>query len=124
MQTQEIMTEQVVTINGWATVAEAVMLMKYIGLSSLVVSPVDESDTYGIISKTDIVYKVIATGKNLQTVQVKEIMTKPCITVSPELEVKYTARLFANTNIRHALVVEGDLLGIVSISDIFNSQSG
>ena len=120
MQTREIMTGKVVTINGWATVAEAMMLMKYIGLSSLVVNPVDDLDTYGIITKTDIVYKVIAFGDDPQTIQVKKIMTKPCIMVNPELEVKYTARLFANTNVRHALVVEGDLLGIVSMSDIFN----
>ena len=120
MQTQEIMTEQVVTINGWATVAEAIMLMKYIGLSSLVVNPADDSDTYGIVTKTDIVYKVMAFEENPQTIQVKEIVTKPCIVVAPELEVKYTARLFANTNVSHALVMKERLLGIVSLSDIFN----
>ena len=119
MQTQEIMTQQVVTINGWATVAEAIMLMKYIGLSSLVVNPTHNSDTYGIVTKTDIVYKVMAFENDPQTV-VTEIMTKPCIVVAPELEVEYTARLFANTNVRHALVMKERLLGIVSLSDIFN----
>ena len=47
-------------------------------------------------------------------------MTKPCITVNPDLGVEYVARLFANTKIRRAPVVEGELLGIISISDILN----
>ncbi|MEL7508359.1 MAG: CP12 domain-containing protein, partial [Cyanobacteria bacterium J06554_1] len=44
--------------------------------------------------------------------------TKPCIVVSPDLGVEYVARLFANTKIRRAPVVQGRLLGVISISDI------
>ena len=113
------MTEQVVTVNGWATVAEAIMLMKYINISCLVVNPANDSDNYGIITKTDVVYKVIASGGNPQTVRVDEIMTKPCITIDPGLEVKHTAQLFAKNNLRYALVVKEELLGIVSLRDIF-----
>ena len=50
--------------------------------------------------------------------RVYEIMTKPCITVNPDLGVEYVARLFANTRIRRAPVIEGKLQGIISISDI------
>ena len=60
MKAQEIMTENVVTIRGSATVAEAVELMKKNNLRSLIVEPRTESDPHGIVSETDIVYQVAA----------------------------------------------------------------
>jgi CBS domain-containing protein len=45
-------------------------------------------------------------------------MTKPCITVKPDMTVENVARLFATSHIHRAPVVKDELLGIVSISDI------
>ncbi len=118
MKAEDIMTKDVVTIRGAATVAEAVGLMKEKGLRALVVDRRYDHDAYGIVTETDIVYKVIAYGKDPKQVQVYEIMTKPCIVVNPDLSVEYVARLFANTGIRRAPVIQGKLLGIISITDI------
>ena len=104
MKAEDIMTTEVVTIRGSATVAEAVDLMKYKGLRSLIVEPRTENYPYGMVSETDIVYKVAAHGKDSKQLRVYEIMTKPCIVVNPELGVEYVARLFANTRIRRAPV--------------------
>ena len=122
MQAQEIMTKNVITISGSATVAEAVKLMKDKGLRALIVERRSEGDPYGILSETDIVYKVAAFGHDPKKMRVYEIMTKPCITVNPDLGVEYVARLFANTRVRRAPVVKGELLGIISISDILNKS--
>ena len=81
-----------------------------------------DNDPYGMITETDIVYKVAAYGKDPKEMRVYEIMTKPCIVVNPELGVEYVERLFANTHIRRAPVIEGKLLGVVSISDILNKS--
>jgi signal-transduction protein with cAMP-binding, CBS, and nucleotidyltransferase domain len=61
---------------------------------------------------------VAAYGKDPQTVRVYEVMTKPCVVVNPDLGVEYVARLLAQTNIHHAPVIQGDLLGIISTTDI------
>ena len=122
LQVKDIMTEKVITISGSATVSEAVKLMKDKGLRALIVEPRSDRDPYGMVTETDIVYKVAAYGNDPKTLRVFEIMTKPCITVSPDLGVEYAARLFANTRIRRAPVVEGKLLGIVSISDIMHKS--
>lgn len=122
MQAKEIMTQDVVTISGSATVAEAVKLMKDKGLRSLIVERRTFGDPYGIISETDIVYKVAAFGKDPKKMHVYEIMTKPCIVVTPELGVEYVARLFANTRIRRAPVVSDTLLGVISTSDILRKS--
>lgn len=118
MQAKEIMTADVVTISGSATIAEAVQLMKDQGLRALIVDRRNEDDPYGIVTETDVVYKVAAYGHNPKEMRVFEIMTKPCIVVPPDLGVEYVARLFANTKIRRAPVVQGRLLGIISVSDI------
>ena len=55
--------------------------------------------------------------------KVFEIMTKPCITITPNLGVEYVARLFANTKTRRAPVVENGLKGIISISDILKKSN-
>jgi CBS domain-containing protein len=118
MTAQDIMTTAVVNIQGSATVAEAVALMRDKKLRGLVVQPRSAADPYGMVTETDIIYKVAAFGHDPKKVRVYEIMTKPCITIYPEMGIEYVARLFAQTRIRRAPVVKGKLLGMISISDI------
>ncbi|MBD2577019.1 CBS domain-containing protein [Oscillatoria sp. FACHB-1406] len=118
MRAEEIMTREVVTIKGSATVAEAVALMKEKKLRALIIEQRNEIDPYGIVSETDIINKVAAYGHDPKKMRVYEIMTKPCITVDPDLGVEYVARLFGMTRIRRAPVVREKLLGIISVSDI------
>lgn len=122
MTAADIMTTNVVTISGSATVADAVKLMKDKGLRSLIVERRNDQDPYGIISETDIVYKVAAFGKDPKQMHVYEIMTKPCVVVTPSLGVEYVARLFSQVRIRRAPVVEGKLLGVISTSDILRKS--
>ncbi|MGA1622290.1 MAG: CP12 domain-containing protein [Synechocystis sp.] len=118
MNAADIMTKDVISIRGSATVAEAVALMKTHGLRALIVDRRTHEDAYGIVTETDVVYKVAAYGTDPKTVRVYEIMTKPCVVVNPELSVEYVARLFAQTRIRRAPVIKGELLGIISVTDI------
>lgn len=118
MKAQDIMTTDVITIKGSATVAEAVHMMNDLCLRCLIVDRRSSHDAYGMITETDIVYKVIAYGKDPKKVRVHEVMTKPCVVVNPDLEVEYVARLFANTGIRRAPVITDRLLGIISVTDI------
>ena len=122
MTAKDIMTTDVVTISGSATIAEVVKIMKEKGFRALIVEPRSDRDPYGIITETDIVYKVAAYGNDPKKMRVFEIMTKPCITVAPDLGVEYVARLFANTRTRRAPVVKEGLQGIISISDIMHKS--
>ena len=122
LRARDIMTTEVVTISGSATVADAVKVMKDKGLRALIVEPRSDRDPYGIVTETDIVYKVAAYGNDPKKMRVFEIMTKPCITVQPDLGVEYVARLFANTRTRRAPVVKDGLQGIISISDIMHKS--
>ncbi|MDJ0707935.1 MAG: CBS domain-containing protein [Leptolyngbyaceae cyanobacterium MO_188.B28] len=122
MKAEEIMTKEVVTVRGSATVAEAVKLMKDKGLRALIVEPRNETDPYGMVTETDIIYKIAAFGHDPKQKRVYEIMTKPCVVVNPELGVEYVARLFSQSRIRRAPVIKEGLLGVISISDILRKS--
>ncbi len=122
MKAADVMTKDVVTIRGSATVAEAVKLIKQKGLRSLIVDRRSDGDAYGIVTETDIIYKVAAYGIDPKQMRVYEIMTKPCIVVNPDLGVEYVARLFANTGIRRAPVIKDTLLGVISVTDILSKS--
>jgi CBS domain-containing protein len=118
LKASDIMTDEVATIRGSATVAEAVKLMKFKKLRALIVTLRNNQDAYGIVTHSDVINKVVAYGKDAANMRVYEIMTKPCIVINPDLGVEYVARLFALTGIRIAPVIKGQLLGIVSETDI------
>ncbi|MDC0834911.1 hypothetical protein AY599_12545 [Leptolyngbya valderiana BDU 20041] len=118
MKAIEIAQTDVVTVRGSATVAEAVQLMKDKQVRALIVERRSDDDAYGIVTETDVTYKVVAFGKDPKSMRVYEIMSKPCIVVNPNLCIEYVARLFANTRIHFAPVIENKLLGTISVSDI------
>ncbi|MDB9534441.1 CBS domain-containing protein [Dolichospermum planctonicum CS-1226] len=119
----DIMTKDVAMIRSSATAKEAVDLMRSRDWRALIVDRRHEQDAYGIITESDIVYKVISYSKDPNKVRVYEIMTKPCIVVNPELGLEYVARLFANHHLRRAPVISGQLLGIISLTDILARSS-
>ncbi len=120
MRARQIMTQDVATIRDAATVAEAVKLLKLKGLRALIVEPRHSGDAYGIITEMDIVGKVVAYGKDPEDIFVSEVMNKPCIVIPPDLDIEYVARLFANTGVWRAPVIQGELLGIISVTDIIS----
>ena len=123
MKAAEIMTTDVVTINGAATVAQAVLTMREKGIRTLIVNRRHDQDAYGIVTQTDIVEKVVAYGKDPQKMRVYEIMTKPCVVINPDLGVEYVARLLTNIGIHCAPVIQDKLLGIISFTDIINKSN-
>ncbi|PZD70670.1 Inosine-5'-monophosphate dehydrogenase [Acaryochloris thomasi RCC1774] len=116
----EIMTTDVATIPGSARVSDAVNLMRRKGIHTLIVDQSHEQDAYGIVTAFDIVAKVTATGRNPRQVRVYEIMTKPCLVLNPELGVEYAAKLMTSAGIHTAPIIQWNLLGILSVTDILN----
>jgi isocitrate dehydrogenase len=117
----DVMTKHVVDIEPDATVSDAIDKMRQWNVSSLLVRRQDVTDTWGFMSQTDVIEKVIARGLDPDTVRVHEIMTKPVITVPPNCSLQDCAALMTRADIRRVLVFDGqDIVGIVSSSDIFN----
>ncbi len=122
MRAKDLMTNDFDFIAGEATVRAALELMNQRHVHCLIVLPRDEYDGHGIITDRDIVYKVIATGGNLDRAHVHQIMTKPMFFVEPLHDIRAVARLLAAHKLTRAPVVEvGKIIGIVSITDIIRN---
>ena len=122
----KIMTTNVVTIDGSQKVSEAVMLMRKHKISSVVVRPRNEDDTWGIVTESDILAKVVdpghQTSMDIWNTLVHQIMTKPVISTYPEMRVKYAIRLMHKVKVRRLLVMDGNQLkGILTESNILNA---
>lgn len=118
MKVSDIMTQEVVTIRNSATVADAAKLMRQRDVQAVIVQRSYDLDAYGIVTVGDIVGQVIAFGRDPKQMRVYEIMTKPCIVLNPDLGVEYAARLMAQAHLHSAPVIQKELLGIVSMTDI------
>jgi signal-transduction protein with cAMP-binding, CBS, and nucleotidyltransferase domain len=89
--------------------------MKRVEATVLMVEKRDEQDEYGMLSFADIAKQVIAKDRAPERVNAYEIMAKPVISVRPNMNTRYCARLFDTFGINHAPVIENEqVLGIVS----------
>ena len=112
---RDCMRTNVTEVDGRMDVLSALKVMKKEGVTSLIVKRRDENDEHGLVLFSDIAKKVIAKNRAPERVNVYEIMAKPILTVRPDMEIRYCARLFENFGISHAPVVEDDkIIGMVS----------
>jgi predicted transcriptional regulator len=112
---RKVMRTDVTTVNGRIDVLEALRVMKRVQATCLIVDRRHENDEYGLLLFSDIAKEVIAKDRAPERVNVFEIMAKPIISVRPEMDIRYCARLFERFGIGHAPVIEHDkIIGIVS----------
>jgi len=112
---RDCMRTEVTKVDGTMDVLSALNVMKKVGATSLIVDRRDDRDEYGLLLFSDIAKKVIAKDRAPERVNVYEVMAKPVLTVRPDMQIRYCARLFENFDISHAPVVEdGKIVGIVS----------
>ena len=109
------MRTDVTEIDGSLDVLTALKIMKKKGVTSLIVKRRDEKDEYGMLLFSDVAKQILSKNRAPERVNVHEIMAKPVISVRPDMEIRYCARLFENFDISHAPVVEnGKIVGMVS----------
>lgn len=118
----DVMSSPVSTVRGDATVAEAMARMRAEGLTSLLVEARGDDDPPGFLSQTDLVTKVVALGVDPGERLVRDVMSRPVITVPTDTSVQDCALLMRNAQIRRVLVDDGErIVGIVSASDILRA---
>ena len=115
IRVKDVMKTDFGTIDGIATVADALRKMKHLKTAVLIVNKRNENDEYGMVTSGDIARHVLARDRAPDRVNVYEIMNKPVITVHPDMDIRYCSRLFANYNLVRAPVIENNLvIGMVS----------
>ena len=117
---RDLMVDELHTIDGLATVADAMALMKRHGVSSLVVNRRNEDDELGLVVVADIARGVIADNRAPERVNVYEIMSKPLLTLRENMLAKYAVRLLVRFELSRAVVVdhERNAVGMVTLRDL------
>lgn len=108
------------TIRPEASVFEALEQMSRFEVGALAVT--ESGHVRGVISERDYARKVILIGKSSRETQVREIMSSPARTISPEHTVADGLQVMTGRRVRHLPVIDGDrLVGLVSIGDLVQS---
>lgn len=119
VRVRDVMKTEFNLIEGVATVADALRRMRYPDSHVFIVDKRSEDDEFGIVVLADIAKKVLAHDRSPQRVNIYEIMTKPAMSVSPDMDIRYCSRLFHHFGIARAPVCAGGkLVGVVSYTDM------
>ena len=112
---KDVMKTDYGTIDGGATIKEALIEMNRLKTTVLIVNKRSEDDEYGLLLVSDIAEQVLAEDRAPSRVNVYEIMTKPAISVGPDMDIRYCSRLMSSLKLTRILVVKDSaLLGRVS----------
>lgn len=120
LSVRDVMKKDFDLVEGLATVRQALEKMNHVETKCLIVNKRHENDEYGIVVIADIARAVLAKDRSPDRVSIYEVMTKPAVTVHPDMNIKYASALFGRLGLSRAPVVDhdGTVIGIVSYTDM------
>ena len=118
---KDVMQKSVMAVELNANARDCANAMAKKGVSCAVIT--QQGNAVGIVTERDLVSKVMADALDARKVLVRDIMSTPLITVSPDAPLVGAAELMAKYQIRRLVVVDatGALAGIVTTGDIARS---
>ena len=113
---RHVMSKPLITVDGESLAQNAINLMVEKGIGSLVVT--EKNKLLGIVTERDVLRKCCPEASCMK-VKVKEIMSKPLVTVEGQTPLGEAVETMTNRNIRRLLVTErGKIVGIVTQKDL------
>ncbi|WP_440873736.1 CBS domain-containing protein [Thalassotalea sp. PLHSN55] len=109
--------------DGMLTVAEGIQIAKEHNVSALIINKRHDHDEYGMVMLSDIAKHVVAKDRSPERTNLYEIMAKPLLSVSPDMDVRYCARLFEQFGLTCAPVIQNEeVLGMVDYTHMVLAQ--
>ncbi len=119
VRVRDVMNEQFDLVEGMLTVKEALLGMRYPDAKALIINKRNDDDEFGIVLIADIAKQVLAADRSPDRVNLYEIMAKPVLSVAPDMNIRYCARMMQRFGLSLAPVIEnGKVLGLVSYHDL------
>ena len=124
VQVKDVMTTNTYQVaDGMMTVSDGIKLAKEHNVNALIINKRNADDEYGLVLLADIAKEVLAKDRSPSRVNLYEIMAKPLMSVLPEMDVRYCARLFERFSIHLAPVIENkEIIGMVDYTNMVFSQ--
>ena len=109
--------EKFVSVERDTDAQTAARIMRDRGIGSLFVT--NGKEIIGILTDTDMVRRVVATGVDIHKTTAEQIMSAPILTIEQNKTVLDANDLMAQTHIRHLGVTQdGKLVGMISVRDL------
>jgi CBS domain-containing protein len=119
IRVRDVMKPHFDMVDGMDTVAQALEQMQHVDTKSLVVRKRHDDDELGMVVIADIARLVLAKDRAPERVNIYEVMSKPLISVAPDMDIRYCARLFTRFDLSRAPVLDqSEVIGIVSLTDL------
>lgn len=119
IRVREVMKNKFDLVDGKMTIMDALRTMSHVETKSLIVDKRNDDDEYGMLLLSDIAKYVLAKDRSPNRTNVYEIMSKPLLSIDPEMDIRYCARFLERFGLSRAPVVEnGKVIGIVSFTDL------
>jgi len=119
VRVRDVMKANFDMIDGKTTVDDALKTMKHVDTKTLIIDKRHDDDEYGMVLLSDIAKQVLAKDRSPKRVNIYEIMAKPVVSVRPDMDIRYCARMFEQFGLSRAPVLErGKVIGIVSFTDM------
>jgi predicted transcriptional regulator len=119
VRVRDVMKTELDIVDGMLTVTDALKAMKNPETRTLIIDKRHKDDEYGVVMFRDMAKKVLARAKSPNRVNVYEIMSKPVLSVHPDMDIRYCTRLFDRFGLSRAPVLENQkIVGLVSYTDI------
>ena len=119
IRVRDVMKSDFIMMEGINTVKEGINALLREDAHTLLIKKRNEDDEFGIIVLADIAKKILAVDKAPDRVNLYEIMSKPAHGVSPDLDIRYCARLFYRFGLSTAPVIENnEVLGVITYNEI------
>lgn len=119
IRVRDVMKSDFDLFDGMDTVAHVLKNSEHAESKCFIVNRRHDDDEYGIVLLSDIAKYVLARNKSPDRVNIYEIMTKPVISVDPNMDIRYCTRLLENFGLSRVPVVENKkVIGIVGYTDI------
>lgn len=116
-QLRDIMIKKVITIDRDRNAQDAARAMADHEIGSLVI--VSDGRPIGIVTERDLVRKVCTKDVVSSKIPLTDIMSSPVISAEPDTPIEIAVQRMFNSKIRRLIIVEdGNLVGIVTVSDL------
>ncbi len=114
---REVMTSPPIELDEENTADVAAQVMERFKISSVIV--VGRGGPVGIVTKRDLIEKVMAKNRLPSDVKLKEIMSSPLVTIEPSASLEDAVRLMNRLGISRLVVsYKGNVQGVLSLKDV------
>jgi len=121
LKVEDVMVEEVITVEADVPVMEAVKLMNVHEIGCLIVTK--SGKPIGILTERDLLKRVLAESRDPEKTEICEVMSAPLMFVDPKIDIEDAVRFMFKVKIKKLPIVKrGKLIGLVTLTDLVRFQ--